>query len=326
MLSLSPYASANAVTLSFIPYGEDVSPEEQRALYQPNLRGGFGLGISYRIADFSIGFRQRLDPVTEELYGHSAYANLSFRLWMSRHLLGEFTYQAIRGFSNLNTPLYDTTTRYSEQTPYEHRWDIKVRYLKMRTVYQFNPNKFSYRSAFSFSERQKKTAGGFLMNISIYNQNTTADSAFLPDAIRPFYGDLAQVNGFQITGLSLGPGIGGTWTGGRWFLSSVMFLGFDAQVFDYYAPVSGRWISELRPAPMFDFRLSFGYNAPRFFAGFQLWADANYLRPGPFKVNSVFVRNLLSVGYRFNSPKILNRVYDGAVNHLIPQPYRHLMY
>src|SRR5690606_10379004 len=119
----------------------------KNANYQPNLRGGFGIGISYRAIDVSLGLRQKLDPATEAIYGKTSYASFSFRLWATRHVLFEFAYNKISGFANISSPTYDTI-RTGSETPFVHRPDIDLRYIKLRGVYQFNPHKFSYRSAF----------------------------------------------------------------------------------------------------------------------------------------------------------------------------------
>lgn len=324
-LVLSPYISSQSSFVSIEPYDwagdTTVTPFE----YQPNLRGGYGLSFSYRVIDFSIGFRKKLSDQNEKLYGKSSSFGLSFRLWATRKVLTEFTFQSISGFANTSTQQFDTIN-YSENYPFQLRPDLTVQFLKMRMVYQFNPEKFSYRAAFGFSERQKKSSAGFLLNTQLYLHNTFADSSIIPSQLQKDYDGYGNIHSMATFALGIAPGVGGTWTKGKWFLTGVLFVGSDIQRFAYDVPGSTVTKKETKLAANADARISFGYNTPRFYFGFSSCADYNLLRPSPFKLNTSFTRGLFSVGYRFNSPKILDTVYDGAVNTIIPKKLRKFMY
>lgn len=324
-LVISPYFSSNINTLTLTPRPIPDDTLQQELLYQPNLRGGFGIGLSYRVIDFSLGFRQKLSEHSERVYGKTKATSLSFRLWATRHLLGEFTFQRVQGFSNRSTPAYDTVN-FERNYPFELREDIRVTYVKVRGVYQLNPHKFSYRSSFSFSERQKKSAAGLLLNASLYSHRTRADSSFIPSAVRSDYGDYGDIKTMQIIGMGFGPGIGGTWTKGRWYLTGVLFLGIDIQYFLYDIPGVGTEKREFKISNMLDSRFSFGYNAPRFFIGLTNCNDYTILRPTAFHVRSLFGRGLFTFGWRLESPEILDKTYDLGVNTIIPERYRKFMY
>lgn len=324
-LVISPYLNSRVNTVTIEPRPISGDTFQQSLSYQPNLRGGFGLEISYRMIDFAIGFRQKLTEENERLNGKSNSTNISFRLWATRHLLTEFTFHRIQGFSNRSTPAYDTLN-HTRDYPYESREDMQIRYLKIRGVYQLNPHRFSYRSAFSFSERQKKSAGGFLFNASLYSHRMHSDSSLIPRAIREDYGEFGETKDMRILGFGFGPGIGGTWTKGRWFISSVLFLGMDIQYFSYEMPSRSATKKEVRLSNMADFRLSLGYNAPRFFIGIQSWNDYNSLRPSAYHVKSVFGRVNFSFGWRIGAPHLLNRSYDKGVSRIIPERFRKYLY
>ncbi|MDX5321824.1 MAG: DUF4421 domain-containing protein [Bacteroidota bacterium] len=324
-LVLSPYISSYSNSIQFIPKSIPGDSLQIPLTYEPNLRGGFGISVSYRIIDFSLGVRQKITEDLEKKFGKSSQVGLSFRLWASRKVLTEFNFQSIKGYANLSTPQYDTIN-YAREYPYQLRPDFSVQYLKIRMVYQSNPDKFSYRSSFAFSERQKRRAGGFLLNVQLYAQNAQSDSSFIPYQIREDYGDFGQMNQMAIAAAGIAPGLGGTLTKGRWFLTGVLFLGVDVQRLGYDVPGSSALRTETKMAAMADLRISWGYNSPRFFFGVQSWNDYNFLRPTPFKINAVFTRGLISMGWRFTSPKLLDKSYDFAVKTIIPKRYRHFMY
>lgn len=324
-LVISPYISSNLNTMVLTPRPIPGDTVQQELTYEPNMRGGFGIGISYRIIDFSLGVRQKLTEENERLYGKTKATNIGFRLWATRHLLTEFTFQRVQGYSNRSTPAYDTVN-FDSRYPYELREDMRVDYLKIRGVYQFNPHKFSYRSSFSFSEKQRRNAGGLLLNASIYSHETQADSSFIPSAVRSDFGDYGDLSSMQINGFGLGPGIGGTCVQGRWFLTGVLFLGMDVQYMKYDLPSVGIKKKEYKLSSMADLRISFGFNGPRFFMGFQNWNDYNILRPTAFNLRSAYTRVLFSVGWRFDSPEILDKTYDLGVGTIIPRRFQKFMY
>ncbi len=323
-LVLSPYLSSSSNSLTIKPWNDRIDSSHS-VDYEPNLRGGYGLSFSYRIVDFSIGFRQKLSAESERTYGKSTSLGIGFRLWASRKVLTEFSLQSVNGYANTSTPLYDTIN-FTRQNPYEHRQDLGVFLIKMRLVYQFNPDKFSYRASFGFSERQLKSSAGFLLSSQAYAEVVYADSALIPEKLRPHYGDAGRISEVSIAALGVAPGIGGTWTKGRWFLTGVLFVGIDLQRLGYDVPGTGTVKSERKFAANADFRFSFGYNTPRVFFGFQNSTDYNLLRPSKFKVNSSFNRSSLSIGYRFNSPKVVDKTYDAVVNTIIPKKLRKFMY
>ncbi len=323
-LVIAPYISSSTNTLVFKSWNTPID-SSQNVRYQPNLRGGFGLSFSYHIIDFSIGFRQKMSEESEKLYGKSSSFALDFRIWANKKILTEFNFQRVTGYANISTPFYDTLN-FPKNYPFEHRGDISVNMLKLRSVYLFNPDKFSYRSSFGFSERQLKSAVGFLLSAQAYTEVAYADSAFIPQLLSQQYGNASGIHQVAIAALGLAPGIGGTWTKGRWFLTSILFVGADLQHFSYDEPGTKNFKSERKITANADFRFSFGYNADKLFFGFQLTSDHNLLRPSPFKINSNFTRSYLTLGYRFNSPKILDKSYDAAVNTIIPKKLRKFMY
>lgn len=325
VITVSPYISTSSQQLLVTPSASVHTPIRRNVDYRPNLKGGYGIGLSYRIIDFSIGFRQSLDSVTEALYGKSEASNFSFGVWASRKIHLEFSYKWIKGFSNRSGLTYDTSA-IPEGVPFPHRPDLRIRYIKLRSVYQFNPEKFSYRSAFAFSERQLKSKIGYFLNTDLYFHRMRSDSSIVPYTIRDDYGPFLDIRQLRLAGLGVAPGIGGTWTGGKWFLTGVLFVGAEAQYFKYRPENTGAKRQEFRIAPMIDFRYAFGYNSDKWFIGFQGVSDLNLLNSKAYFISSLFNRTLFSVGFRFNTPKVIDRAYDYGVNKLIPEKYRPLLY
>lgn len=321
-LTISTYLGTSTASLQFIPRPLAGDTLQHSMFYQPNLRGGFGLSVSYKIIDFSLGMRSKLDPATEKLYGKTYYKMFSFRLWATRKVAFELKHQRMHGFSNRNYGAYDgDTIPYSPETPFEPRPDIRIQYYKVRALYQHNPHKFSYRAAFSLSERQRKSKGGLLFNSHLYRMRVAADSSFAPEIIREDYGKYRDLKEVSIWAFGLAPGIGGTLSRGRWFITGVIFVGMDFQHFKYEEGVDQRH-SEWKLSQMLDLRISMGYNNRRFFFAWENTFDYNLLNPTAFRLNTIFGRSFITMGYRFDSPRILNETYRFLTNRFVPEKYR----
>ncbi len=324
-LTLGLYFSSQAISLLVTPQEGStyVDSLARSASYSPNLRGGYGLAFSYRLIDFSLGLRQALDSTTEALLGRTDYGTFRLGLWATRKFRTEITYEYVKGFANTAAPTYQEEEFHGA---FPHRSDLRLRYIKLRGIYQFNPEKFSYRAAFANSERQLRNAGGFMINSSIYAHRVRSDSSLIPWAIQSQFGAYKNVKNMSIGGFGLAPGVGGTWTGGKWYLTGLLFLGGDLQHFSYRLEDQDREVREFKFSPSLDIRIAYGYNNKRFFVGAQHWLDYNILNPSSFNLTSLFSRNLLTFGYRFDAPRVLDNTYNWGVQHLVPKRLRQYMY
>src|SRR5690606_22951704 len=77
-ITISPYFSSTVNRITIVPQTETNDSLVKEVEYQTNARGGFGIGLSYRVFDFSLGVRQKLSPESEAIYGKTIYTNLSF--------------------------------------------------------------------------------------------------------------------------------------------------------------------------------------------------------------------------------------------------------
>ncbi len=325
VITVSPYLSSAAESIQLSPGSHSRGKGAREANYRPNISGGYGLGFSYRIFDFSLAWSEEIDSFSRAINGETHHSSFGFRMWATRNMMLELTYKWTAGYSNITGLTYDDTAL-STLRPFPHRPDLRVRYIKLRGLYQFNPEKFSYRSAFAFSERQLKSKLGYFLTGDIFFHRIKADSSIVPGAIWTDYDPYSMVDQMRIGGIGVAPGIGGIWTGGKWFLSGVLCLGADVQYFNYEVENTGEKHQELRLSPKVDFRYAWGYNADRWFFGFQGWSDINLLNSKGMIITSLFNRTLFSLGFRFNTPRIVDRAYTYGVNKIIPTKYRPMMY
>lgn len=275
--------------------------------YAPNLKGGFGFDLSYRAIDLSIGFNERLDPVTQKIFGESQYKALNFRFTGNKHLAFEVNLSRLQGFAIQNAASYDNRLAVEGVLP--HRPDLAMNYAKIRALFQFNPEKFSYRAAFAFSERQKKSAGGLFLNSHLYRKNVYSTHSLIPDSIQGNFLFSERLSDIKVFAFGLGPSYGYTLTNGSWFITPILALGADIQFVEHKLEnVSQGYKAAF--APMLDFRFSMGYNGKRFFLALSSKSDINVLESRYFGITYTLTRTFLTLGYRFKEPKSLKYLYQ----------------
>ena len=129
----------------------------------------------------------------------------------------------------------------------------------------FNFNKsFSLNAAFAQSERQKKSAGSFLMTVSERYQRIETDSNIVPVNQTLYYPNLDKLiaGDFLTTVLSLGAGY--QFVMGKFHFTPVVLLGTGFQIQNYQQP--GRNLWRMNIPTYANGRAQFGYNGNKFFA------------------------------------------------------------
>jgi hypothetical protein len=129
--------------------------------------------------------------------------------------------------------------------------------------FNFNKN-FSLNAAFAQSERQKKSAGSFLMTLSERYQRIETDSNIVPVDQALNYPNLDRYIGgdFFTTIFSIGGGY--QIVMGKFHLTPVVLLGSGIQIQNYQQPGKNIW--RLNIPTYTHGRAQFGYNGNKFFA------------------------------------------------------------
>lgn len=129
--------------------------------------------------------------------------------------------------------------------------------------FNFNKN-FSLNAAFAQSERQKKSAGSFLMTVSERYQRIDTDTNIVPSGQEAYYPNLDRLKGgdFLTTIISLGGGYQFVYK--KFHLTPVALVGSGIQFQSYLQGSFKRfWINVPTYA---NARAQFGYNGDNFFA------------------------------------------------------------
>lgn len=206
------------------PIGEDrnyslyVSDKKSAIAYKPNVPFSIGAGLSYKWLNLALMFKL---PFTDKALERKGKTNqVGFGLsYTGRKLLISTYYQSAKGMYLSNPEEFDLDW-FSKNNSYPIREDLLVRTLFTQTYYIFNYKKFSNRAAYSFQERQKKSAGSFLLggSFNFFQLRSDSSLAFFPG--NEAFNDKRSVN-FNSYGFSVNPGYAHTLVFKKIFFASV---------------------------------------------------------------------------------------------------------
>jgi len=292
-------------SLEFTPR---LSPDSTYSSYESNTYGIIGTELAYK--SFSLNLSTRAGDLNDpDVYGKTKYTSFSARVNLHK-ISFEGSYKNFKGFADLNTRHYLKSS--PDSSPYIVRNDLKNKYFKLKASYQFSDKKFSQAAAFSFTERQRKSAATLFLMGNINRFYMDADSSFFPWPVRDYYKDLKSMTHLQVTGV--GTALGGAFTlvWKKFFFSGIVFWGAELQHQKYFLPENHGWHTSFRVAPLVDSRFSIGVNGNKAFIALVIKNDINNLQLTGFKSKTVYTMGTLDVGFRFNAPKIVEKGYSRA--------------
>lgn len=154
-----------------------------RLRYLPNGYFNMGVGVNFRSFGLSLATKIPIFQNSEVKHGETKRFGIQSYIYTNK-----FAVDLLASFLNgyyLNNSIthFNSYTRGKEY----QRPDISSANLGLSVNYIFNNSHFSYRAAFSDTEKQIKSAGSFLAGGSIFSYQTRADSSLVPRGINPDY-------------------------------------------------------------------------------------------------------------------------------------------
>jgi hypothetical protein len=274
--------------------------------YRADANEVTGIEINYDKFSFSFGIKSK--PPDTRKKGKTTYQDIGFSFGGNRWIL-ETSYRGYRGFYDVNTSRYDTT--YTDSLPYYNIPSMANSAVRGKFLYFFNHRKFSYKSGYTCTYRQLKSAFSWVMVSNIYYNKLAADTSIVPHFVREYYGQNAYLNHLGITAFSAGAGFSGNIVILKsLFLNITFVIGPETQWrrYGYYGGGS-RTLNYLTAAG--DFRVSFGVNMKRFFMTLSSRTDFSAIHGSGIKLDTKFYSGAFTIGYRFkkeSDPPIMEKI------------------
>lgn len=151
--------------------------------YLPNGYFNLGAGVNFRSFGLSLATKVPIFQNSEFKHGETKRFGIQSYIYSSKFTVDLLT-SFLKGYYLANSSTH--LALYTKEKEYQ-RPDISSANIGISVNYIFNNSRFSYRAAFSDTERQKKSAGSLIAGGSVISYRTKADSSIVPREIDPEY-------------------------------------------------------------------------------------------------------------------------------------------
>lgn len=271
--------------------------EENRSVrYRPNNSYALGVGAYVFDISFELTFAIPLNERNRDVFGKSTARDFQINA-LSKKWGADLFVQRYHGFYS------DVDLNAGTLTTLPSRPDITARNTGLTGLYVFNPNQYSLRSAFNFSERQLISGGSLMLTGTINTFKADAEGALIPGEEPDSGGDLMAL---RYTTLSLAPGYAYTFVRHNFFASGAVMAG-PAHNWIYYQKEDNSSTHDIQFNTFASVRLGIGYSTDLFFAGLNFVQQSRTVKFDNLRFTSNTSTFRLLVGFRFREFGILKK-------------------
>ncbi len=265
-------------------------------LFKPNDPLNIGFGFTYKWLGINMAFNLPFINNDDHIYGKTKRFDLSTHIY-GRKLIFDLSFQWSKGYYLANPS--GIIPGWNNGDPYPSRGDLGVTSFGAAGYYVFNYKKFSYQAAFTFSERQKKSAGSFVLGGGFSWYFIRADSSLTSVKYQIDMGDMkihkANLGNYYSVG-----GYAHNFVVKYFFLSLTLGLGLGVKSDKLFIEGTNEKFRQAGLNVVSVFRASVGYNNDVFYAGLSMFNNSFSLT----EVNNIgtsygFSSVNIYVGYRF---------------------------
>ena len=281
---------------------------QQFITYQPNENFNVGLGFVHKWLGFDLAFNLPFINDDDEIYGRSKRLDLQVNAYL-RSFVIDVHYQRYTGYYAIDPWLYDS--RYSlDELRFPIRPDIRTFNTAVNFIRVFNSDKFSYKAAFIYNERQLRSAGSWLAGGYLSYFTMDADSTIVPESDLHNFDRSVDFRGTKYVNTGLSGGYGHTFVIGKKFYISLSLVAGVGPTFIRASDNLGAE-NRVEVAVRGIFRSAIGWNSENNYFGItavntdssQVDIENSYLSRG---VNNVKI----FYGRRFRTSGFLDKIKD----------------
>jgi hypothetical protein len=270
--------------------------KRESVTYSPNGNYFLGAGLFYKKIGLELGFKLPVSDRSNAKYGQTRYLDLQTNFYGTR-FGGDLAYQRYIGFYPRNPALLDSTWQPGKAYPYRN--DIRARNMAVNAFYVFNHDKFSYKAAYTQTERQLQSAGSFILMASFAHLLFDGNRALLSAGSSETTGENTNFQWGKFYNTSLLPGYAYSFVVDDFYFSGSLHIGGSIQFKTY--TINDRQEKEMGFARKNHIRVAGGYNSRRWMAGASAIIDNTPVRMQQIMLSASNFNIKLFAGYRFNS-------------------------
>lgn len=277
---------------------------EKLVTFKPNNSYSFGIGMYLFEVGFELAFAVPLDEKSKARFGESNARDFQLNVLGKRWGLDAF-YQKYSGFY-----ITDSDVSVPSDYPYPQRADIVSHNIGTTGLYVFNNQRFSFRSAYNFAERQVFSKGSVLLATSLSSFKIDADSSIIDQQQREVFGEHVAFKSLRYATISIAPGYTYSIVFKNFFLNGTLVIGPAHHWIRYQLEGTGnRYDNSLNS--FIGARISLGYNGERVFGGISFLNQGSNVKFEDVRFSNNNGSFKILIGYRFNEWGLLRRrVWD----------------
>jgi hypothetical protein len=270
--------------------------QRKSVTYSPNGNYFLGAGFFYKKIGLELAFKLPVSDRNNERYGRTRFLDWQTNFYGPR-FGGDLTFQRYKGFYPQQPASVDSTWRSGKNYPY--RSDIIARNMAANAFYIFNHKRFSYKAAFTQTEKQLQSAGSFILMAAISHLRFDGNRALLPGSAVGQSEEDASFRQGSFSTTAILPGYAYTFIIDDFYFSASIQVGGGLQYKKYVINQTAQ--QEFSLARKNHMRISGGYNGHRWMAGASVIMDNTPVRTQQIVLSASNFNVKLFVGYRFNA-------------------------
>lgn len=267
-----------------------------------------GVQFSFDKISFSFDYSSS-PPKNYRSKGNTQFYNLGFNIGGNKWIL-EANYQRYKGFYDLNTGNYDTS--YKHTGNYFKQPSLNSALYKLKFLYFTNSKKFAYKSCYSSSFRQIKSAATWIITANAYYNTFNSDSSIIPSPVRNYYHDFGSLNGLDVFAFSVYGGAAANIVIWKHLVMNATLLVGPEDQYRTYKHLDQPNLNLNYVVFSYDFRAAIGLSYSKFFTFVSGMYDVTPFRSSKILVNSTYYTINFTMGFRIHTkyPKFYQKLQD----------------
>ena len=257
--------------------------------YKPAMPGVVGLSLKIKKVYISAAIQLPASAQLKKMYGDTKFRNININI-QGRIVHWGLFYRDYKGFYLKDYENYYPNWN-KDSLGYPKSPGLRIIEGGLNLGFNFNKN-FSMNAAFAQGERQKKSAGSFLIGISERYQRIEADTSFVPPTQGKLYPNLDKLKYGNFTSTILYLGFGYQFVIKKFHFTPVLMAGSGFQIQSYEQTDKKHfWLNYPTYATA---KAQLGYNGDHFFANLIYSTEFNSI---PIKESRIrLFHNWLEIG------------------------------
>lgn len=242
---------------------------EKSVFLKPNDQFNMGFGFNYKWLGFDLAFNFPFVNDDDEIFGKTNRLDLQSNIYTRKFAL-DLNFQRYKGYYGSNPEVY-TPGWDPLSLEYPIRPDIRTSNISGSFFHIFNNDKFSYRAAFIFNERQLKSKGSWMAGSYMGYFTMASDSTLVPQQLQLDANPDGNYNSTSFFTAGLSFGYAHIFViRKKFFISPTFAFGLGPEVRTIGEKRNSNFRKETEAGSKVFVRLAFGYNSVRSFAGITI--------------------------------------------------------